>query len=71
MKTYWGCGDIAPRILKLGTNAGEWLALPLGKSHGYPLDKRLGGSQSRSGSGGEIKVPVPARNLTPVAQPVA
>jgi hypothetical protein len=30
-------------------------ALPQGKSPWYPLDRRLGGPQSRSGRGGEEK----------------
>jgi hypothetical protein len=30
-------------------------ALPPGKEPWYPLDRRLGGSQSRSGRGGEEK----------------
>jgi hypothetical protein len=30
-------------------------ALPQGKSPRYPSDRRLGGSQSRSGRGGEEK----------------
>jgi hypothetical protein len=30
-------------------------ALPPGKSHCYPLDRRLGGPQSRCGRGGEEK----------------
>jgi hypothetical protein len=30
-------------------------ALPQGKSPWYPLDRRLGGLQSRSGRGGEKK----------------
>jgi hypothetical protein len=29
--------------------------LPQGKSPWYPLDRRMGGSQSRSGRGGEEK----------------
>jgi hypothetical protein len=40
-------------------------ALPPGKEPPYPLDKRLGGPQSRSGRYGE------ERNLTPAFQPVA
>jgi len=31
-------------------------ALPTGKSPQHPLDKRLGGPQSRSGRGGEDKI---------------
>jgi hypothetical protein len=56
-----GGGDsIAPRILNLGTGW-RWMVrctprpiCPLGKRPGYALD-RLGGSQSRSGRGGEEK----------------
>jgi len=36
-------------------------ALPRGKSPRYPLDRRLGGPQSRSGRGGEVKNPYPGR----------
>jgi hypothetical protein len=41
-------------------NGGEWsasrsAALPQGRSPWYPLDRRLGGPQSRSGHGGEEK----------------
>jgi hypothetical protein len=46
MKAYWGSGGIAPLILPL---------YPQGKSPPYPLDRRLGGPQSRSGHGGEEK----------------
>jgi hypothetical protein len=44
------------------------------KSSWYPLDKRLGGPQSRSGRGGEEKnsQPLPESNpRTPIVQPVA
>jgi hypothetical protein len=47
---------------------------PRGKSPGYPLDRRLGGPQSRSGRGGEEKTyhqNVPAGIQTPVVHPVA
>jgi hypothetical protein len=47
---------------------------PQGKSPWYPLDRGLGGPQSRSGHGGEEKIPIPRResNLrTPIVQPVA
>jgi hypothetical protein len=50
-----GSGGIAPLILDLGTRW-RWVVsftpLPLypqGKSRRYPLDRRLGGTQSRSG----------------------
>jgi hypothetical protein len=40
---------------------------PQGKSPWYPLDGRLGGPQSRSGHGGEEKIPSRRResNLEP------
>jgi hypothetical protein len=40
-------------------------ALPPEKDPGYPLDTRLGGPQSRSGPGGEEKIPIPYRDLNP------
>jgi hypothetical protein len=49
-------------------------ALPRGKSYRYPLDRRLGGPQSRSGRCGEEKIlhPTGTRIPTPlVVQPVA
>jgi hypothetical protein len=46
-------------------------ALPLRKDPAYTLDRRLGGSQSRSGSDGEEKISDPAGNRTLVVQPVA
>jgi hypothetical protein len=59
MKTYWESGDTAPRILDLDTRW-RWVVgytpSPLyfqEKSPWYPLDRRLGGSKSRSGCGGE------------------
>jgi hypothetical protein len=61
MKMYWGSGGIAPIILDLGA---RWTLVvsfthrplyPQGKSIWYPLGRRLGGSQSRSGRGGEEK----------------
>jgi hypothetical protein len=61
MKTYWGNGCIAPCILDLGTRW-RWVVsftprplYPKKKSPWYPLDRRLGGPQSRSGRGGEEK----------------
>jgi hypothetical protein len=59
MKTYWGSGGIYPHILDLGARC-RWVVsftprplYPQGKSPWYPLDRRLGGAQSRSGQGGE------------------
>jgi hypothetical protein len=61
MKAYWGIGGIAPRILDPSTRW-RWvvsftprLLYPQGKSPWYPLDRRLGGPQSRSGRGGKEK----------------
>jgi hypothetical protein len=46
-------------------------ALPRGKSPLYPLYRRLGGPQSRSGRYGEVKNLVPAGNRNLVVQTVA
>jgi hypothetical protein len=57
MKTYWENGGIAPRILDLGARLRSVVSFtprplyPQGKSPSYPLDRRLGGPQSRSGHG--------------------
>jgi hypothetical protein len=48
------------------------VALPPGKSPLYPLDRRLGGPQSRLGRGGEGKNSEPLPRLEPpIIQPVA
>jgi hypothetical protein len=70
-------GGIAPRILDLGT---RWRSVvsftpqplyPQRKSPSYLLDKRLGGSQSRSGRAGEEKHSHPLPGLEPpIIQPV-
>jgi hypothetical protein len=59
---HWmGIGSFTPRPL-----------YPQGKSPWYPLDKRLGGPQSRSGRGGEEKNSHPLPGLEPlIIQPVA
>jgi hypothetical protein len=74
MKTYWGSGGIAPHILDLGTRW-RWMVsftsrqLYLqGKNPLYPLDRRLGGPQSRSGRGGEEKNSQPLPGLNPDRQ---
>jgi hypothetical protein len=47
-------------------------ALPQEKSPCYPLDRRMGGPQSRSGSGGEEKNSQPLSGIeTPIIQPAA
>jgi hypothetical protein len=72
MKAYWGSGGVAPCILDVGPRR-RWVVSfshqPLyfqGKSPWYPLDRRLGGPQSRSGRGGEEKkVPISCRDANP------
>jgi hypothetical protein len=61
MKAYWESEGTAPRILDLATRW-RWVVsfvpqplYPQGKSPWYPLDRRLGGPQSRSGRGGDEK----------------
>jgi hypothetical protein len=58
---YWMSGGIVPHILELGTRW-RWVVsftprplYPQGKSLWYPLNRSLGGPQSRSGRGGEEK----------------
>jgi hypothetical protein len=80
MKTYWGSAGIAPRNLDLGTRW-RWVVsftprplYPQGNNIPYPLDKRLGGPQSRSGCGDEQKKTSPRRVSNPdrpIVQPVA
>jgi hypothetical protein len=49
----------------------SWPIYPRGKNHRYPLDRRLGGPQSRSGRCEEEKNLAPIGNQTPAVQPVA
>jgi hypothetical protein len=71
MKAYWGSGGIAPLILwprhytEVSGQLHAPAALPQGKSPWYPLDKRLGGPQSRSGRGGEEKNSQPPPGIEP------
>jgi len=76
MKAYWGSGRIDSRILDLGTRwrwVTSFTAQPLyppGKNPWYPLDRRLGGSQDRSGRGGEEKISQSiAGHELPIVQP--
>jgi hypothetical protein len=71
LKTYWGSGGIAPRILDLGIRW-KWVVsftprplYPRSKSPRHPLDLRLGGPPSRSGRGGEEKIPCSCRESNP------
>jgi hypothetical protein len=78
METYWGSGGIASRIIDLDTSW-RWAVsftprplYPQGKSPSYPLDRRLGGPQNRSGCGGEEKNSQPLPGPEPwIIQPVA
>jgi len=72
-----GSGGIAPRILTSALDGGEWSAslpsrfYPQGKSPWYPLDRRLGGLQSRSGRCSEQKTIQVLPGLEPlIIQPV-
>jgi hypothetical protein len=80
MKTYWGSEGVAPCILDLDTRWRRVVSFmprplyPQGKSSRYPLDRRLGESQSSSGHGGEEENCQSFRELnptTPIGQPVA
>jgi len=66
-----GSGGIAPRILGLGTRC-RWVVSftprPLYRrctNSRYPLDKRLGGTQSRYARGGEEKKSLPLPGIEP------
>jgi hypothetical protein len=49
-----------------------WPLYPEGNRPWYPLDRRLGGAQSRSGRGGEEKNSQPLLGLEPpIIQPIA
>jgi hypothetical protein len=77
MRAYGASGGIASHIFDLGA---RWRSVvnitlhplyPRGKSPWYPLDRRLGGPQSRSGRGGEEKNSQPLPGLEPaIIQPV-
>jgi hypothetical protein len=76
MKAYWGSGGITPRILDLGASwrlVISFTPLPLypqGKRLWYPLARRLGEPQSRSGRSGVEKNSQPLwggrPNFTPI-----
>jgi hypothetical protein len=64
MKAYWGV-ELQLHALTSALDGGEWSAASHpGKSPWYPLDRRLGGPQSRSGRGGEDKNFQPLRYTT-------
>jgi hypothetical protein len=69
-----GSGSIPPPFLTRWKWVVGFKSRPLYsqvKSRRYPLDRRLGGSQSWPGRYGEEQNLVPAGNMTPVVQPVA
>jgi hypothetical protein len=68
MKAYWRSERIAPLILW----PRHWPLYTQGKSHWYPLDRRLDGPQSRSRRGGEEKNSQSLPGLEPpIIQPKA
>jgi hypothetical protein len=77
MKTYVEMELQIHAFLTLILDAVKWPASRLGhfipgEKHKYSLDRRMVGSQSRSGRGGEEKeIPIPAGNRTQVVQPLA
>jgi hypothetical protein len=78
MKAYWGRWGTAPCILELGTwwrwliSFTPWPLYPQEKRPCYLLNRRLGGTQSWSGHGGEEKNSQPLPGLKPlIIQPIA
>jgi hypothetical protein len=78
VKAYRRSGGIAPRIFDLGTRW-RWvvsftprLLYSHGKSPWYPLSRRVGEPQNRSGRGGEEKNSQPLQRLEPpINEPIA
>jgi hypothetical protein len=68
----WGCGCIVPHLLDLGISWSGQLhapaALTPGRSPWYPLDRRLGRPQSRSGRHGEVKILDSTGTRTPTSR---
>jgi hypothetical protein len=76
MKAYGGVDVSIHIFLTSALIGGEWLALrpgrftPRGKSPQYPLHRRLGGQQSRSGRRGEEKILYPTgTQIRPLGRP--
>jgi hypothetical protein len=71
MKAYWGVEVYLHTFFDLGTRWRRVVSFtpqplyPQGKSPLYPLDRRLGGPQSRSGRGGEDKNSQPPPGIEP------
>jgi hypothetical protein len=81
MKAYWGMELLFQALLTSALDSGEWLSscfgrfTPRERTPRYPLDRRLGRFQRRSGRGGEAKNIQPRResntrtqNVQPVVQ---
>jgi hypothetical protein len=67
----WGSGCTDPHFFDLGTSW-RWVVsftprqfYPRGKNPRYPLDRRMGGPQCRSGRRGEAKILDPTGTRTP------
>jgi hypothetical protein len=76
MTAYGGLEGVATPYLTSALDGGEWLASRLGRftprnSLWYPLNRRLGGPQNRSGRYGLEKNLMPARSRIPAVQPAA
>jgi hypothetical protein len=77
MKTYGGVDVYIHVLVTSALVGGKWSASrpgrftphPRGKYRRYPLDRRLGGSQSRSGRRGEDKILGPTGTRTPTPRP--
>jgi hypothetical protein len=67
MKTYWEWRCNSTHYLTSVLDGGEWSAsyIPQGKSPRYPLDRRLGRPQTRSGHGVEEKNFQPPPRIEP------
>jgi hypothetical protein len=74
MKVYEGMDVYIHIFLTLALVGGEWSSSHPGsfatgeRSSRYPLDKRLGGPQSRSGRCGEVKILDPTEAGNPTSQ---
>jgi hypothetical protein len=72
MKTYWGVEVQLHAFLISELDGGEWSASRSGRFTPGSLDRRLGGTQSRSRhSGEEKKFPASSGDRTPIVQPEA
>jgi hypothetical protein len=52
-------------FVTLALGSCEWSLSPPGKSHLYPFDRRVGGTQKRSGRRGKEKESFPCRDSNP------